>query len=611
MGRKLAIVIAVAGSVPRKYLTGALNGARDFAFWATRMGYQTTLIMDDPAPVTMQGLKERMVTALTAGEGSIERLIVYFAGHGLIREAEENLWLLSDWQDELRAVAVDVLKRRLMRFGVEQVVLIGDACSSLPEDMTAADLIPDVPLPKGPKTPTGLEETDRFLAAQDGEPAFMIPGATPEEDRCVFTGVLMEGLWGAVPDAYSAVRPNAVTSQSLAAFLRRAAPARALTYGHVLKPAVLPTFSEGRDLYFTKESGSSRPALGAWPPPHKSLRATGTRKIRKMSPSPPSTLSWELAGRPDHDFGSPPQTRSLDPDPPVESPDPLMSWLSQTNLPSKGGLAVEGGEVETVWSDTEIDDLTEPDGGGVRLRFGRDKPASCLVKFANGHAGAFVTLPEMTTLALHTDRGIAAVRFAPVWGNPVISPQLAMALSKMEQSALRADDAIRLGVSLRQSKHADPVLGVISAYLYRAIDDIDSIRRMAFFYAQRGQAIPYDIALLGRLARMDGDQVHVPAVVEGAPRSDAEEQVGWAWRATPARSGRIAGRCPWMRQGWSHLEDVEDQPGSIVEPGLSGLEGHLTTARFTTLDSSGCERLAELMGMVRRDYGRVGMGWEG
>jgi hypothetical protein len=50
-----------------------------------------------------------------------------------------------------------------------------------------------------------------------------------------------------------------------------------------------------------------------------------------------------------------------------------------------------------------------------------------------------------------------------------------------------------------QGVYIDPLVGVISAYLYDSIGDIDSIRQMAFYYAKAQQAIPYDIALLASL----------------------------------------------------------------------------------------------------------------
>jgi hypothetical protein len=98
-------------------------------------------------------------------------LIIYFAGHGLIREAEEGLWLMSDWYNELRAVAVELLKRRLYKYQIDQIAIFADACRSLPTSIDIADLVADGVLGRGPSLVDTMPPIDKFIAAQDGWPA--------------------------------------------------------------------------------------------------------------------------------------------------------------------------------------------------------------------------------------------------------------------------------------------------------------------------------------------------------------------------------------------------------------------------------------------------------
>src|SRR5258708_2820858 len=135
----------------------------------------------------MSSLKAEIETMLKASQDPIHRIIVYFAGHGLIRELEEGLWLLSDWRASLRAVAVEVLKRRLSMYGPRQVAIISDACRSLPADIEQADLVPDSVLDGGPKPVDMTVAIDKYTATQDGAAAFMIPGEEPNQDRCLFS----------------------------------------------------------------------------------------------------------------------------------------------------------------------------------------------------------------------------------------------------------------------------------------------------------------------------------------------------------------------------------------------------------------------------------------
>ena len=81
------------------------------------------------------------IRKLDSKRAHIHRLVFYFAGHGLIREAEGGLWLLSDWYGEQRAVAVEGLKRLYMH-NIQPISIFSDSCRSLPPNMDAADLTP-------------------------------------------------------------------------------------------------------------------------------------------------------------------------------------------------------------------------------------------------------------------------------------------------------------------------------------------------------------------------------------------------------------------------------------------------------------------------------------
>src|SRR3954447_25441140 len=96
--RKVAVVIGVGQAKPLKYLSGAVNGARDFSQWAQALGYEVKLISDEPdaktgkaTSVTMNRLRTELEQVLLRADAPpIHRLILYFAGHGLVREADEG-----------------------------------------------------------------------------------------------------------------------------------------------------------------------------------------------------------------------------------------------------------------------------------------------------------------------------------------------------------------------------------------------------------------------------------------------------------------------------------------------------------------------------------------
>ena len=215
-GRRVCLAIGISDAGGGlDYLGGALNGARGIHAWATALGYESTLLTDQKTPVSVTSVADALRALLPYGSVT-DRLILYFAGHGLISQGDNGLWLLNGWREEKRAVAVEVLRRRLREFGVTQIAIIADACRKLPQDMDFGDVTQDGVLGSGFTRPTSDPLIDRFTATQDGLAAYMIPGTTPEDDRCIFSGVLLEGLWGQAVKAFSKRDVGKVISSSLA-----------------------------------------------------------------------------------------------------------------------------------------------------------------------------------------------------------------------------------------------------------------------------------------------------------------------------------------------------------------------------------------------------------
>ncbi len=158
-----------------------------------------------------------------------------------------------------------------------------------------------------------------------------------------------------------------------------------------------------------------------------------------------------------------------------------------------------------------------------------------------------------------------------------------------------------MATDLRMEKHANPVLGVISAYLYDAIGDQDSIRRMAFFYVQHDQAIPYDIAFLADLSSHGSSTdrhraVIVPALQAREPRTPGEAQVSWTTCATPEVRGFVGGHMPWMRRGWPFIAGTMTDPENRIAGGLSeSLPREVLPATFTTVSYRGGIELIDLL----------------
>jgi hypothetical protein len=622
--RKLAIVIGVAGSVPPKYLPGAINGAKAFEQWALQQGYETTLVTDAKDPVTMQVLREKIETLLTASPRPIYRIIVYFAGHGLIREISESLWLLSDWREELRSVAVEALKRRLSMYGPRQVCIISDACQSLPTNIQQADLVPDAVLGSGPKAVDLSVALDKFFATQDGEEAFMIPGADPQDDRCLFSGVLIEGLWGQeglTQSPFSRLEPDKITGRSLGAYLAAEASQRARNYGLSLTPTISATFPDGFDDYFRKDGGLKPPTFPPWPPEGNLTAQTASAGTKVSVRVPTRDHAMRETYRPARPAPGPPRAGfgyeglhlgipELD-DAPIEIKSTAVEQLRSQRLPGGpgqlyfSGMAVSGREVAGLWLGDGVGAKPLDVVGSwsvTEVGFDHVEHATpTFIEFVDGLFASSVVLPWLFSSLVRDDYGIAGVLYRDIYAGISQSIPTEEALKALESGTLRADAAADFATRLREGKHADPILGVISAYLYDAVGDVDNIRRMASFYALVNQAIPYDIALLGGLAvnkySARGFEVQIPAIKARAPRTDVERTHDWTHCAVHACSGTVAGMWPWMRQGWTYLDHPSDVGSPLIIPGLVDLRSSLMRSRFTTFERAAGRAAASLIGL--------------
>jgi hypothetical protein len=86
----------------------------------------------------------------------------------------------------------------------------------------------------------------------------------------------------------------------------------------------------------------------------------------------------------------------------------------------------------------------------------------------------------------------------------------------------------------------------------------------------------------------------VPAVPQRKARIETEERFEWTWNDTPSVKGWVGGLWPWMRQGWTFLDNPAADGSTLTLPGVIELTEHLKSGRFATLDAQGGRELAGL-----------------
>lgn len=561
------------------------------------------VLTDLDEPVTIARIAGALLRLLPLGTAT-DTLLLHFAGHGLREDNTRTLWLPTDWRTSLRAVAVERLKNRLSDFGVANVTIISDACKGLSSDRATSDLTPDGVLGAGISAGT-RPIFDRFDAVHDVESAFMVPGPTPERSRCLFSGALIEGLWGA-EKARDRHFPGKVTPGSLTDYLDLRVGELCRTYRLDCTPQSYPGRPADHLIYFDANAVDA----GAIPPPPEwpAPVAVGSRSVAPagieqkdafgLDDAPSETeIDWVRAKARDEVERSLGEERRLHRAKKTFST--LVTNASPIDPSSNLLLGGKGRTSSAIWSCVPIERR-----GPREWKVEVDAPSCQLVvEHSDGMFVPLLVCPGLLTIASR-DRHLPGGWLFRSFHEEALDLAAAVeVLIRTQANELAPRQVDEVATLLRRSKHGNPALGAICSYLYDYVGDLESIRRMAWFYAERAQPIPYDVAMVGELITRPtegGLIAEVPAVEERrhSVHAHAPNPPRFVTRATGGASGFIGGLCPWLRQGWDFVDVSSDRDAPALR-GLPDVRRHLLPATFTAFNSKGGRMLTEHWGMTR------------
>lgn len=577
---KLCLTIGVSKSPPLSFLPGAITAAHEIAAWAKQSGFTTETITDQGnTSVTVTRIREKLLEMLPQNE-EVELFILHFAGHGFRTGAEQNVWLPSDWYQEMRGISVEGLKKQLYRHGIKSLSIFSDACRSLPADIETADIAEDPVLPRGPFDAT-QPVIDRFSAVTDGEKAYMLKGDKEAPPRCIFSTVMLEGLSGNRKEAFDKYLPDCVIPESLALFSK----VRMTEIGEQYRLKCSPDFAIGipreHAIYFQrgKSSGGDMPAP-KWPDPPKD--PDEGKLITEFQRRLPGDF---LGLQTTDDRKEKDQQRYI-----------RRSFSVGRDVLIDGtNLVVLGQTPKRIWAATSVRRNAGP-GRPSEYRVSTKQAAAIqvLIEFHDGVVASAVVYDALITVLSRDKQGVIGWTCVNQWME--VQPQIESSvevIANLQLGNLPADKVDSIASELREMKHVNPTLGAISSYLYDYSGDIDSIRRMAYFYCHYRQAIPFDIAFLGLLPfdkHRFGFQTNVPSVGarEPSPRNDALPD--WVTRATSPARGDIAGLWPWLRQGWQFVEDPEPEE-KVPAESLRDVIPFLMPSQFSSFRKEGADIL--------------------
>ncbi len=589
--------------------------------------YDCVLITDEDEPVTIKRVRENIEPKLQVG---LQRIIVYFCGHG-IRAAPDHYWLLSgDNSKSKNRISRDAFRDDLVAWGPRQIAIFTDAChSSMPYSGVGSWVIEkEPPIGRLPKT-----RVESFYSTQDWAPSYAV-GNDGRDGKCIFTSCVHDALTFTNPGAidefvsYAGMeRLDLVTGRSLHEHLEIVVPraVAAEARGRYQEPRFELGFRRPNDIYSMRSSETQSPIAASFTdnrPYEVEIWADGTRKVPEEPPVNFDTASLlkKTSSEWRNDIVEEAFRFTQSDDGRIQhlivgSDGAVDVYGDRLQREQRLGPSVYGPSISTFDADPS-DGLAASERSStyiVRLGSGIEQLVMPVVVYDS----LYCTLTHSRyakidgSLQNDADEG-ATLGYGPQFLRPEDGRELQEstlatsglefvrgpgAINALANGDLSSADRFLMAAAVRRMKHEDPMLGVVAAYLYDAIGDVDNVRRMCWFYSQKGQDIPFDIAMLADVPFIYQEGIliaEIPAVEHAATNDSFAELPDYVTCATDEVSCGIAGRMPILRGGWNRLRHLRFE----LNAGLFELSGELTAASLTTF--SGVEVLHKLRSLLRR-----------
>jgi hypothetical protein len=189
-----AVVIGVSKTGGLRPLDSPIPGAKLIAELLRKNRYNVKLFTDEDEARPVTAAKIR-----AAIEGFIDQqpkagyrlLVVYFSGHGYWKN-QSDLWLLSNAPgDAGEAVSLFECVDLAKDSGIPNVVLISDACRSIPQGTPASRVRGSVVFPNRESAPGKRSKIDQLKASREGAAAFEAKIGRNGAVQSIFTHCLL------------------------------------------------------------------------------------------------------------------------------------------------------------------------------------------------------------------------------------------------------------------------------------------------------------------------------------------------------------------------------------------------------------------------------------
>jgi Caspase domain len=586
-------------------LKGAASGAGKLAQWLQdQQPFGVTpvvkLLVDAANKVSARDVQDAARAMVAAGD--LDALILYFAGHGIVKAGFDEQVLLSDvgtYKDEAIAITPTALNARYS--GVAHVIIISDSCRSAIDPFGPLGTVVGKPvLERGAVVGAHRSKVDVFYATEPSQTAKEFNG------EGFFTDVLLDVLTHPTPgvcESWADLPPGVVVipAWKLESYLDTEVPLRAaqqkpafdqspdftvtsrepLFFGYAKSPPPNAPAAAAPEPYVPTEPGgppAAPPPYGGGPVSEEILdvplraRTIAISEVASIVKAPwggflPGARITEDAGLSE------------------AIKDYVGSDQGRQAFETRTGYSIIGDEIERAFlSGGAAGELALTDEGNI----GRDLrlyPEPFSVPGQEGtvavclKSGSICFLPIMPGYigTLHVRDGQAvslSFEISAQLQQPWVTEEQRRRLAHRRALAaslatsgklgrLAKAEGDRHGTFLREDKLADPTLGIYASYAYALSGNDEDARSVYDWFIHhpsldppglRAAPTPFDVAMLAG-ASIQGTAKNPPA---------------------------IAPFCPMMSLGWSVLSsylDTESLHGAIVQAGRFRLNCEWTTFR--------------------------------
>jgi hypothetical protein len=563
---KAMIIIAVskyAGAYAD--LPGAITSARRLSEWAEQpdedCNYKVLYLADDVfEKIDVQLVREKVRGFVN--NNFIDRLVVYFAGHGIVRSAGDQFWLLTDAaNDQREGINVEAFRRGLLKCNIGnadfagQLCIIGDACRNTGQD--AIEFYGD-PILTSAANMNRRIQLDRFLSTGLGDYSFQINQIGSQSAYCLFSEVMLSALQGEVKEAIDTedhrFKP-VVTNHKLAEYLEKEVRSRAAAIGEDMEPDLLTGIHPPHNFYkrlkepITDVIASSQdPQLAA--AIRMSIHDSRPKSSNEQLTAVQETRKQTLLGLKDRI---------------------TTEYIRSSRVRVNRRLNLNNPDFLTI-SDFRPNFIAVPRSAEVEVvdrerTLYQIEAINCYDEPILIHQGEkWILIPNYPNVVSVVSRNLPkdilffkTGRFEEQ--NKSWDTYLSDFSNLVGSVPLRTADAQKFADRIRIGKEEYPHQAVTAGYLYEFSNDYDNIARTAHYMAY-SEAVPFDLALLcadkiwwskenGRLVAF----ADLPAV-EPAQASEQEDKRPYYTRREfdELKNVRLWGIAPIFRQGWSFMQ---------------------------------------------------------